>query len=303
MRTVLCLLIASAVHAATWHVTVSGLGGEPDFEQRFAALAEEAHKLAAASANAKSEVLAGPRASKAALKSAIEKAYAAAPGDNFVLLLIGHGTFDGSDYRFNLPGPDLTAAELKLWLAPLKCPQLVVVATSASGATIPVLQAQNRAVVTATKSGTEKLAVVFARYWVEALRDPAADADKNQTVSGLEAYRFADAKVAKYYESQKRLATEHSLLEDTGAGEGVRLPGASNGRGLLASRISLVRFGSAQQALLTPEKQALLEKREQLQQAIDKLKYEKAAMPSSEYQSKLRALLVDLAKVEDQIEQ
>jgi hypothetical protein len=30
-------------------------------------------------------------------------------------------------------------------------------------------------VITATKTGTEKNATVFARYWAEALRDPAAD--------------------------------------------------------------------------------------------------------------------------------
>ena len=33
------------------------------------------------------------------------------------LVLIGHGTFDGKTAKFNLHGPDLTAAELKTWLA------------------------------------------------------------------------------------------------------------------------------------------------------------------------------------------
>ena len=37
------------------------------------------------------------------------------------------------------------------------------------------LERPGRAVIAATKSGTEKNATVFARYWVEALEDPAAE--------------------------------------------------------------------------------------------------------------------------------
>ncbi len=121
-------------------------------------------------------------------------------------------------------------------------------------------------------------------------------------MSALEAFRYADAKVIKYYESQKRLATEHAVLDDTGTGEGVRAPGPDNGRGLLAARLTLVRHGEAQLALQSPAKQALLTRREQVQQSIDKLKYEKAAMPTAEYQAKLRSLLVDLAKIEEELE-
>lgn len=303
LKSILLLgLLAGTLPAATWHITVSGLGGEPDYEQRFTALAQEAHKLVSATPGAKAELLTGASATRAALKSAIERAASAGPNDSFVLLLIGHGTFDGAEYRFNLPGPDVTGTDLRAWLDRINCPQLIVVGSSSSGAAIAALQKPNRAVVTATKSGTEKLAVVFARYWVEALRDPAADADKNETVNALEAFRYADAKVAKYYESQKRLATEHALLEDTGSGDGVRSPSPDNGRGLLASRLTLVRFGAIQESLQNPAKQELLARREQLQQAIDKLKYEKAAMPTGEYQTRLRALLVDLANVEDQLE-
>ena len=29
--------------------------------------------------------------------------------DDFVLMLIGHGSFDGVEYKFNLVGPDVTA--------------------------------------------------------------------------------------------------------------------------------------------------------------------------------------------------
>ena len=45
------------------------------------------------------------------------------------------------------------------------------------------------AVIAATKSGTEKNATVFARYWVEALQDPTADVDKSESISAMEAFR------------------------------------------------------------------------------------------------------------------
>ncbi len=102
--------------------------------------------------------------------------------------------------------------------------QLVINTTSASGASVSSLQKPNRVVITATKSGTERNATVFARFWVEALRDPGADADKNETVTAIEAYRYADQKTTQYYERNKRIATEHATLEDTGQGEAVRNP-------------------------------------------------------------------------------
>ena len=92
--------------------------------------------------------------------------------------------------------------------------QLVVDMTSASGGAIATLKKENRIVITATKTGTEKNATVFARYWVDALRDPAADVDKNETISALEAFNYAEKKTADFYTDQKRLATEHPQVDD-----------------------------------------------------------------------------------------
>ena len=63
--------------------------------------------------------------------------------------------------------------------------------TSCSGGSIEQLRRPNRIVISATKTGTEKNATIFARYLVEALRDPAADTDKNEAVTALEAFRYA----------------------------------------------------------------------------------------------------------------
>lgn len=297
---------ALSLPAATYYVTVAGLGGEPDYEQRFAGLAKELDKLfKETGGDARVWTLFGSEATKARVKSVLaEVARQARPEDAFVLLLIGHGTHDGYVYKMNLPGPDLSAPELAELLDRIAAGrQLVANMTSASGGSLEALQKPQRVVITATRSGTEKNAVVFGRYWVAALEDASADTDKNEIISALEAFVYADRKTAEFYTAQKRLATEHPLLEDTGSGEGVRAPSPENGRGLVAAQFPLLRIGSAQKALRDPAKRGLLAKKERLEQEIDKLKYEKAAMPLAEYQKQLTALLVELAKTQEALEQ
>jgi hypothetical protein len=232
-----------------------------------------------------------------------EVARQAKPDDGVVLMLIGHGTYDGVEYKFNIPGPDITAAELASLLDKIPASrQLVVNMTSSSGGSINLLQKKNRILITATKAGTEKNATVFARYWAEALRDPAADSDKNESVSALEAFRFAERKTTDFFDSQKRLATEHAVLEDTGKGEGERNPSAENGEGRLASSFAMIRLGANAAAARDPAKRELMAKKEELEQAIDKLKYDKAALPEPEYKKQLAALLVELAKTQEELE-
>lgn len=294
-----------ALHASTFYVTVAGLGGEQDYEQRFTSQAQEIDKLLhGSSTDAKVTTLYGPQATKANVQNALAQvAREAKPGDAFVLMLIGHGSFDGYDYKMNLPGPDISGVELASLLDRIPCTrQLVVNMTSASGGSRAALEKANRVVITATKSGNEKNATVFARFWVEALRDPGADTDKNETVSALEAFTYASAKTADFYDTQKRLATEHPTLEDTGLGDGERKPSPENGEGLKAAQFPLLRIGSAQIAANTPEKKALLEKRDQLEEQIDKLKYEKAAMPADEYKKQLEDLLIQLAKTQAELD-
>ena len=299
------LCCGSALHAATFYVTVAGLGGEPDYEQRFTSQAQEIDKLLHASGgDSKITTLYGAQATKANVQNALQQvSREAKPNDAFVLMLIGHGSFDGYDYKINLPGPDLSGVELGAMLDRIGCTrQLVVNMTSASGGSRASLEKANRVVITATKAGNEKNATVFARFWVEALRDPSADTDKNETVSALEAFIYADSKTAQFYDTQKRLATEHPILEDTGQGDGERKPSPENGEGLKAAQFALLRIGTAQVAASTPEKKALLEKRDALEELIDKLKYEKAAMAADDYKKKLQDLLIQLAQTQAELD-
>jgi hypothetical protein len=63
-----------------------------------------------------------------------------------------------------------------------------------------------------------------------------------------------------------------------------------------------LRIGASQIAANTPEKKALLDKRDELERQIDLLKYQKAAMPVEQYKQQLQALLIELAKTQAEID-
>jgi hypothetical protein len=301
-----CLVVAGqTARAATFYVTVAGLGGEPDYEQRFTANAMDLDKVFKSATGAHVFTLTGKQSTKAKLSEVMgQVAREAKAEDDLVVTLIGHGSFDGVEYKFNLVGPDVSAAELAGLCDKVAAKrQLIVDTTSASGGAVAALERSGRAVVVATKSGTEKNATVFARYWVEALQDPTADTDKSDSISALEAFAYADRKTAEFYTSQKRLATEHAEFEDTGKGEAVRSSVAATGReGALMGSLTVVRIGAAQAAMNDPAKRDLMMKKEELEQKVDALKYQKAAMEPGEYKKELTAALVELAKVQAELD-
>jgi hypothetical protein len=302
LLTVALMLLASVAHAETYYLTVAGLGGEQEYDQRFTGWASDLGKLLANEPNAKVETLSGQQATKANIEAKMKAIAASSKAtDSFVLLLIGHGSFD-LDYKFNIPGPDISASDLAALLDKIPAQQLIVNMTSASGGMIQPLQKPKRVLITATKAGSEKNATIFARYFIEALRDASADADKNDAISALEAFRYAEQKTAKFFESQKRLATEHALIEDTGKGEGVKAPAIDKGEGLIANRFNILHLGAVASFVNNPEKQKLLKQKEDLEAAIDDLKYRKAALSSAEYRTQLQKLLVDLAKAQEALD-
>ena len=296
-------IFAFPTRAATYYVVVAGLGGEADYEQRFTAAAKDLDRIfLAAGSTAHVYTLAGAQATAKQLAETLSAvARAAKVDDDFALILIGHGSFDGAEYKFNLVGPDVTAREIAAMCDRIVARrQLIVDTTSASGGAVEVLERPGRAVIAATKSGTEKNATVFARYWVEALEDPTADTDKSDSISAMEAFRYAAKKTAAFYDSQKRLATEHAVFNDTGRGEPVRESG--NGQGMLMSSFTLLRIGTNQQAANDPAKRALLDRKDELEQRIDTLKYQKAAMDPQDYKKQLTDALVELAKVQEELD-
>jgi hypothetical protein len=297
------LALALSAHASTYYLTITGLGGEPDYTQRFKMWAEDIDtSLKKAGGDVNVVTMQVPTREQVRARFA-ELAKQARNTDSLVVMLIGHGTYDGQDYKFNLQGPDITASELAALMDRVPAQrQLVVNMTECSGGSIEHLRRPQRIVVAATRAGTERNATVFARYWAEALREPAADTDKNEAVSALEAFRYAQQKTADFFDTQKRLATEHSLIEDTGKGTGERNPGVDSAEGKLAAAFPVIRLGANAAAARDPQKRPLLERKEALEQAIDKLKFEKAAIPEAQYKQQLTQLLLELAKVQGEID-
>lgn len=312
---VFALLSSGTASAATYYVSVAGLGGAPDYETQFTKWAGDLDKeLTSTSPDVHVVTLSGAGATRQHLTEALSKlAQELTLDDAFALFLIGHGTFDGEEYKFNLPGPDISARELAGLVNRIPAKrQLIVNMTSCSGASLAAFAKKDRIVMTATKSGTEKNAPVFARYWVDALRDPAADVDKNGTITAQEAFNYVQKKTAAYFESEKLLATEHPLLTDsarveTQAGDKIA---AEKGAGektvlrtsALAAAFPLVKPQAAMAQNLTPGKQRWLSRKEDLEAKIDKLKFEKAAMTPEVYKQQLATLLLELAKTQAELD-
>lgn len=299
------LLLAGEAYADTFFVTIAGLGGEPAYQTRFDGEAADLDKIFKASGSGVHVyTLSGANATKAKLVSTLQQVAAAAKAqDDFVLVMIGHGAYDGVEYKFDLVGPDISAEQLAEACNHIASKrQLIVNTTSASGGSVPALQRAGRAVITATKSGTEKNATVFARYWVEALQDPATDLDKSEAITAGEAFQYADRKTAEFYSSQKRLATEHAEFEDTGKGDPVRTASTDNGEGRLLNTFTLIRLGDSKTAALDPAKRDLLSKKEDIERQIDVLEYQKAAIPPADYKKQLTDLLLSLARVQAQLD-
>jgi hypothetical protein len=297
---------------STYSVVICGLGGEPEYEKMFQGWGKDlASVLRKNAADDHVYWLAAKKDAGVNAESRLDEigkafdnlAARLQPKDALQVYLIGHGSFDDYEYRFDIPGPDLTAAKLNDLLSRIRAERQVIVnMTSSSGASVPVLRRKGRVVIAATSVGRERNFTAFPRYFVAALRDPAADADKNQEISALEAFRYATREVTRYFESSKRIATEHAMLEDRGDGEGERNPSPENGEGMLAANAVLVRLGTASGGSDTPEARTLREKKRNIEEQIEALKYGKASMLADEYSEQLEKLLIDLAKVEQQLD-
>jgi hypothetical protein len=223
-------------------------------------------------------------------------------GDVLFVMLIGHGSGDGTTSKFNVPGPDIAAADFARVLDGIGGPTIAFVnAASASGGFVATLSGPNRVIVTATKSDMERNQTRFANFFVQAYASDVADADKDGRVSVLEAFDYARREVARAYESENHLLTEHAQLDDNGDHKGTATPDAKSGEGMLARRVFLGgRAGSvaaaASGASNDPRVAALEREKDSIEARIDSLRRRKASMDSTAYEKALEDLLVQLAE-------
>jgi hypothetical protein len=221
--------------------------------------------------------------------------------DVLLLVLIGHGTFDGVDAKFNLVGPDLEASEWSDLLRGIPGRLVVVNTTSASFPFIERLAAPNRIVITATDSAAQRFDTVFADYFVTAFQQTSADIDKNGRISIWEAFAAATTGVRRHYQQRGQLATERGLLDDNG--DGVGSDGTSAGQdGSLASRTYL----DASPPGAAPTDEALvklLQRRTALEAELEELRVRRSFMSPDGYAKEFERLMIDLARVSQGIRQ
>jgi hypothetical protein len=295
---------AADVHPTV--VVVLGAEGSAEYGPEFA---RSADRWAAAAKQASARYVEVGRDAtakeddKARLKSILDAEVAkdAAP---LWLVLIGHGTFDGREAKFNLRGPDVSDQELADWLKPCHRPLAVIDCSSSSAPFLNKLSGEGRVIITATQSGNE---IHFARFGDQmsaAIADPSADLDKDGQTSLLEAYLAASHRVDEFYKQAGRLATEHALLDDNGDARGTPATFFQGTRAARAAKDGTPLDGprahqwhlvmSATEQAMPPELRA---RRDALELKIEALRAKKATLAEADYYAQLDALLLELARL------
>jgi len=241
------------------------------------------------------------RSTKENIESALSAMSAKArPDDKILILLIGHGSYQGDESKFSLPGPDMTPQDFAAALAGFPTQHVALVNTaSASGDFVGVLSGDRRTIVTATRSPFERNETVFGQYFVEAFSENVADVDHDERVSMLEAFEYARREVERFYEGENRLQTEHAVLDDNGDGEGSSEPDPATSDGRLAATFSFDASASfvAEVAGGDPELAELYRRQRLLQDSLAVLRTRRDEMEQTTYETTLEQLLLDLSRV------
>lgn len=290
-------------------VVIVGLAGDPEHGELFQkwgrSLVDASAQLGVAPEDivyltdqaAGSETRVAGRSTRVEIEKAFDRiATQAKPDDVVFVVLIGHGTFDGRSAKFNLPGPDMSAAEFNPLLKRLPVKQLVFVNTSsASGPFVAALSGPGRVIITATRTGAERFATLFGGYFTDAFTADGADADKDGRISVLEAFQYANREVTRAYEQEGLLATEHALLDDNGDKEGSANPSPTGDDGKLAAILSLGSGTAGDPLPSDPRLRALYLERRTLERRVEALRLLKDSMDPARYTAELERLATDLA--------
>lgn len=292
MRISLLLIMLSlpwSVSAKLYVTVIQGLAGNEHYSKQFdvqtKSITRAANELAGKD---RVTVLSGKQASRENILAHFSKLQKSVTGgDRVALFLIGHGSFDGRQYKFNIPGPDLTDKDIgDILQACAARRQLLVDISSASGAVLKQLKNDSRIIITATRSGNERIAPRFGEYFVAALTDHSADTNKNDAISVEEAFTYAERLTQDYYKNEGHLATEHPQLE-----------------GQHADQFILARLATEQTKSTNPDVARLLKQRQDIDQQIDDLKTRKDDFNNrDDYYNKLQDLLLQASRLDEQID-
>jgi len=306
LRFYLCLavlLFPVAAWADSSALIIQGVGGDDALEKKFTKWGTGTRDaLIQDMGFAKDRVilLAGEDTKKASIEQAFTQLKTQfKPQDTFLLFLIGHGSFD-TDYKLNIFGPDFTGKDYVKMIDSLNPTRAIIVSsTAASGGMFETMSGKNRILVAASRSG-EKEDTVFYEYFLAGLKGAAADEDKDKKISVWEAFKYATAGVERFYKEQTRLLTEHAGLSAAGAPQ-VTSSVNEQDAPVLARVTSL----SAERTVTVadPKLQALLNERKMIEQKVEALRLDKNLIPEAEYQQRLEALILELAKKNQEIQE
>lgn len=283
-------------------VIITGPGGEASYTKQFEEWTEQLSSVLSDRYGFDAKHITVPRATADEVKGVLGALKSQLDANNVLyLFLIGHGSFDGKESKFNLVGPDLSASDYNAMLSALPTRRVVVFnLSSASGEFIKSLAAKGRIVVTATRNGQETNATRFTGFLISALQATDADTDQDGHTSVLEAFVYANRLTGDFYKRAGRLASEHALFDDNGDGVGHEKVEA--GEGLLA-RATYLDSLSVDEAAATATTGKLLKERSRLEGEIEQLIARKGNMPETEYEATLERLFIELAKVNRSIKQ
>jgi len=226
---ILCGHPGDGDHVKSFTDTVRKLGdglaknaGIPRERQRILFGAEKPKDLPGAS---------GPATREAVAAAIADVRKSLLPEDGLWVICLGHGYHDGRHAYWNLPGPDLSAAEFGKLFADLNCREQVFAMTfSLSGYFVGPLAKRDRVVMAATEADAEPNETTFAAVLAKMLGGEITtddhDVDKDGRLTLYDLYIATAKEIAQNYAGMEQVATEHAQLDDDGDGIGHELQNA-----------------------------------------------------------------------------
>jgi hypothetical protein len=303
----LFLLSLSSLKAANHEILVIvGASGESSYAEGFKAAAEAWGK-AAKTADASLEIIGLKQAPDEQDKDTIHEWIQNLDTESAVpawVVYIGHGTYNRRNAFLNLNGPDLSAKELAEWVPTMNRTLIFVHGGSASSPFLKELSGSNRILISATRNPDEINYTRFGEYFAEIISTTDGDIDQDGQTSLLEAFLTTADRVEGFYTENGRLASEHSLIDDTGDALGTppdwfrgirvtkRAKGGQTPDGFRAHQIALIP--SELEKNLPPEQR---QQRDALEAELETVRKRKDRLAEDDYYGMLEAILLKLSEI------
>ena len=233
-------------------------------------------------------------------KRDIEKAFAdlaakAQPNDEVFVLLIGHGSFDGKMAAFNLPGPDLTAADYARLVGKIqRSASCSSTPTSSSGGFLQALAGTRAHDRHGDQDRRRENEPRFPQFFVEAYNDRRGRSRSQWPHLGGRGVRVrARRRSSSAYQKAGTMLTEHATLDDGSEGK-------------LAATVFSSTAGrvSANLDMSNPQVRELVEEQRRARTAGRRAQaYARRAWTAAEYDQQLEKLLTALALKTQAIQQ